>query len=474
VPADAPAGVAGSPPGSPVDLSTPRRIHVVGAGGSGMSAIATVLAAMGHQVSGSDLRPSPALERLAAHGVTVHAGHDAAHTAGAEVLAISTAVKADNVEVRAALAAGVPVESRARILAAIAAQRSVLAVAGTHGKTTTSAMLAAILVTAGWHPSWIVGGDIIGLGGAAWDEAGERMVVEADESDGTFLALPRQAGIVTSVEPDHLDFWGDEAAMVRAYEDFLAGCAEARVVCADDPGAARLGRRLAGAGQPVVSYGTTAGADWHMADVQEDRLGSTFTLHAPDGAEGRVALHVPGLHNARNAAGAVALAVAAGVPFPAALDGISRFAGVARRLERRGERGGVTFVDDYAHLPGEVATVIATAARAGWARVVAVFQPHRYTRTRALHAAFADSFAGADVLVVTGLYTAGEAPIPGVTGRLVHDAVARAHPDQELHYVESLADLPDALDRILRAGDLCLTLGAGDLTEVPARMVDRP
>ncbi|MDQ6839234.1 MAG: UDP-N-acetylmuramate--L-alanine ligase [Actinomycetota bacterium] len=457
-----------------LDLSIPLRIHVVGIGGAGMSAIATVLADMGHHVSGSDRRLSAVLAHLGARGVITHVGHDPAHSAGADLVAVSTAVPTGNPEVVAARAAGVEVVTRARILAAICATRRVVAVAGTHGKTTTSAMLTTILVAAGLSPSWVVGGDIAGLGGGRWDPAGEWMVAEADESDGTFLDLPGDTGLVTSVEPDHLDFYGDEATMTDAYETFLSGCGAARVVCADDPGAARLGRRLASSGLAASTYGTTAGSSFTMSDVIEERTAINFELEGPDGLRGHVDLRVPGLHNARNAAGALAAAVAVGVSFDVAVAGLGRFAGVARRLERLGERHGVTYVDDYAHLPGEVATVVGTVSRAGWSRVVAVFQPHRYTRTAALHRAFADSFVGADLVVVTGIYASGEAPISGVTGRLVADAIAEAHPDIALRYCEDLDDVITLLSAVLAPGDLCLTLGAGDLTEVPARMVAGP
>jgi len=458
-----------------VDLSSgPQTIHVIGAGGSGMSAIATVLALMGHDVSGSDLRSSVALDRLAAAGMIVQVGHDAALARRSDVVAMSTAIPADNPEVLAARAAGVEVLSRAGILAAMAATRQVAAVAGTHGKTTTSAMLTRILAEAGWRPSWVVGGDIVGLGGGGgWDAEGTWMVVEADESDGTFLVLPRHVGLVTSVEPDHLDFYGDEASMLRAYESFLAGCGGARVVCADDPGAAALGRGPAG-GPGVITYGTTVGSTFTMSDLEAGRSGMVFEVRGPDGDHGRVQLAVPGIHNARNATGALAAAVAIGVPLAEAAAGLGRFTGVARRLERCGERDGITFIDDYAHLPSEVATVLATLAGAGWARVVAVFQPHRYSRTSALHGVFADAFVDADVVVVTGIYPSGEAPIPGVSGRLVADAIAAAHGHTDLHYCEDLADLPSLLAGLLVAGDLCVTLAAGDLTDLPRRLAAGP
>lgn len=259
--------------------------------------------------------------------------------------------------------------------------------------------------------------------------------------------------------------------MRDAYEAFLAGCHGARVVCADDEGSIRLGERFASGPGAPLTYGTAAGAGFAMTEIVERRTGVSFVVTGPDGRSAPLELGVPGLHNARNGCGALALAVAVGVPFSDAVGGLARFTGVARRLQRRGERGGVTFMDDYAHLPGEVATVLATASRAGWGRVVAVFQPHRYSRTEALHAAFADAFVDADVVVVTGIYPSGEAPRPGITGRLVADGIDRAHPERPVTYCESLADLPDLLDSLLRPGDLCLTLGAGDLTELPDRLL---
>ncbi|MDQ2729381.1 MAG: Mur ligase family protein, partial [Actinomycetota bacterium] len=255
------------------------------------------------------------------------------------------------------------------------------------------------------------------------------------------------------------------------YETFLADCPAARVVCADDPGAARLGRRVASLGLATSTYGTSAGSTFTMSRVVHARTSVNFEIEGPTGERARVTLAVPGIHNARNGVGALAAAVAVGVPFDVAVAGLGHFSGVARRLELRGERDGVTYIDDYAHLPGEVGTVVGTASRAGWRRVVVVFQPHRYTRTAALHRAFADAFAGADMVVVTGIYPSGEAPIPGVTGRLIADAVAAAHPDLPLRYCEDLEDLVTVLGAVLEAGDLCLTLGAGDLTEIPGRMV---
>jgi UDP-N-acetylmuramate--alanine ligase len=448
-----------------VDLRVPQRVHVVGVGGAGMSAIATVLATMGHRVSGSDLRASPALERLRAAGIDVAVGHRADNVGEVDVVTISTAVPATNPEVVAATEHGIPVLRRAEVLAAICATRRTVAVAGTHGKTTTSSMLALVLVEAGLHPSFIVGGELNEIGtGALWDD-GEWMVVEADESDGTFLELPTEIGIVTSVEPDHLEHDGGADGLLGAFDRFIGG-ARSALVCADDAGAARLG-----AAHDATTYGVAEGADYRMVDVERQRASTSFGVEHEGRRVADVRLPVPGLHNARNACAALVAGVLVGADPEAASRALARYAGVARRFQFRGERHGVTYIDDYAHLPTEVAAALDAAADGGWPRIVCVFQPHRYSRTAALWRGFADAFDAADVLVVTDVYGAGEAPRPGVTGKLVVDAVLEAHPEQRLAYLPSRADLVPYLRRVLRPGDLCLTLGAGDLTSVPAELL---
>jgi len=442
-----------------LDLSRPSAVHIVGLGGVGMSAIAEVLATMGHRVSGSDLRPSPGLDRLRSLGVSVAVGHDASHIGAVDVVAISTAVPADNPEVVAAGARSIPVLARAEVLAAITRLRRTASVAGTHGKTTTSALLAVAMDTAGLDPSYVVGGEIAGRGtGARWT-AGDWLVVEADESDGTYLDLATEVALVTSVEPDHLEHYGDFDGLVAAFDRFLAGATGGRVVCADDPLAARLG-----AGRGALSYGFAAEASLRIVEFEPGRSACRFTL-LRDGVElGQVTVPMAGRHNARNAAGALTVALLAGAGFEAASAGIAVFPGVGRRSQLRGASAGVTFVDDYAHLPGEVTPALAAAAEGGWDRVVCVFQPHRYSRTQALWADFADAFVAADVVVVTEVYPAGEAPRPGVSGRLIADAVRAAHPSAQVEWLPGRDELVAFLRGELRAGDLCLTLGAGDLT----------
>ncbi len=451
------------------DLGTPRTLHVIGCGGTGMSPITTVLVAMGHRVSGSDSREGPVLDRLRALGVDVKIGQRPEHL-GPDVEAVtrSTAVPDANPEVVEAARRGIPVLRRAGALAGICAQRRTIAVAGSHGKTTTSSMLALVLVEAGLRPSFIVGGELAG-GNAVWSD-GEWFVVEADESDGTFLELGAEVAIVTSVEPDHLEHWGNFAALEAGFDRFLTEATGVRVVCADDRGSAAAGARAGSA----VTYGTTEGADYRMVEVAGGRTGITFTVEHGGATLGEIALPVPGIHNARNACAAVAAAVEIGAPFDDAARALARYAGVSRRFQFRGERDGVTFIDDYAHLPGEILPMLAAAREGGWRRIVCVFQPHRYSRMATLDLAdFGPVFDDADVLVLTEIYAQGEEPRPGVSGKRVLEAVLDARPGRKAYWFPSRADLAINVRSILRPGDLCLTLGAGDLTLLPDELLGK-
>ncbi len=449
----------------PTLLSTPRRVHVIGVGGVGMSAIASVLVGMGHDVSGSDVKDSPVTERLRAQGVAVTIGHDPGAVVDVSLVTYSPAVPESNIELAEARRRGVEVVHRSAMLGAIAASRRCIAVAGTHGKTTTASMLSLILVEAGLHPSYLIGADVNETGtNAVWDE-GEWLVMEADESYGSFAALRADVAVVTNVEPDHLDHYGTFDSLADAFESFLRA-ARTKVVCADDTVAARLGDACG-----AVSVGTTADATYVMADVGAARSSVHFSLRGPTGPLGVIELAVPGVHNARNAAVATVAALEAGASFGHAAAALARFAGVPRRFEFRGEARGVTFVDDYAHLPSEVRATLAAARAGGWRRIVAVFQPHRYTRTRALAGAFAGAFDDADLVFVTDVYGAGEPPVPGISGRLVADAVAAADPPGRVVYVSSRDELRAAVASLLEPGELCCTLGAGDLTTLPEELI---
>ena len=450
------------------DLSTPRRIHLVGAGGAGMGAIAAVLHRMGHTVSGSDLKDGPIVERLRVDGINITIGHDEGNLADAELVAISTAIPDRNVEVKAARARGIPIFRRSGILPAISAERRTIVVAGTHGKTTTSSMLALALVEAELQPSFIIGGEVNEVGsGAVWDD-GEWFVIEGDESDRTFLALGAEVAIITNVEPDHLGTYNNDPAQLMAAFVEFAGQATTCVYCADDKGAMQVA-----AAAPGVSYGTSIDADYRIVDVVRSRSSVSFTVRHCGADLVGIELPTPGMHNARNAAAVVATCHRLGISIIDVARALARFGGVARRFEFRGEVSGVSFVDDYAHLPTEVEAAVSAARDGDWDRVICVFQPHRYSRTASLWRDFADSFSQADILVVTNVYASGETPLPGVTGKLIVDAVLDKRPWDSVAWMPSLDDAAGWLTTRLRPGDLCLTLGAGDLTSLPDQVMVR-
>ncbi len=451
-------------------LSDLSSIHVVGAGGAGMNAIAAVLLSMGHSVSGSDLRESAGVSRLRSMGARIEVGHHAGNIGDASIICRSTAVPDSNVEIQAALDARRVVLSRAEILAAICSTKQTIAVAGTHGKTTTSSMLALALTAAGLAPSFIVGGDLNDIGsGAVWNDQGDLFVVEADESDGTFLKVGAATAIVTNLESDHLDYFGTYEALVHAFTDFLKAVDGPRIVCIDDPGAAELAAEVG----ECLTYGTAESADYRVVGIVTSRYTSTFELIREGKRIAKIELPVPGLHNVLNATAAFATSVEMGADPELVTTALARFAGVARRFEFRGEDQGVVYVDDYAHLPTEVTAVLAAAKAGEWDRIVAVFQPHRYSRTAELWREFSDSFVDADHIVLTGVYGAGESPRPGITGELLVRAILDDHPKSSITYLPGREQVADYLDSILRPGDLCLTMGAGDLTSVADEVQSR-
>ena len=463
-------GVVADPHDGDVDLSHPRRIHLIGVGGPGINALASVLVAMGHQVTGSDLKESAGLDRLRSQGVEVFVGHRPEHVSDVELVGRSTAVTEHNVEVRAARSRQLPVLSRADMLAGICAQKATLAVGGTHGKTTTTAMAAVAMVEAGLGPSYLVGGDMNEIGsGAVWDPDGEWFVVEADRSDGTHLRLGPSAVVVTNIEPDHLDLVERVEDLEAAFSEFAAGAGRMRLFCADDAGAARVASRLG-----ATTYGVAEGSDWRISEVQGDGDGSAFSLHDPSGRRLRVRLPVPGLHNVRNAVAALAATITLGGDAEAAVAALARFAGVARRFEFRGEAAGVTVVDDYAHLPTEVRSTLQAAAQGGWRRVVAVFQAHRYRSVQCFWRQFGQSFDAADVVVVVEPHPGfEETPPPGLSGMLLVRGVLEHRPHAEVAYVPHRDGLRRYLLDRLREGDICVLMQAGGaLTDFPDDLLD--
>jgi UDP-N-acetylmuramate--alanine ligase len=445
------------------DLDAPRTVHVVAVGGAGMSAIARYLHALGHRVSGSDQHDSKLLARLRAEGITTFVGHRAEQVpAECDAVAISTAVRDTNVEVVEARRRAIPVLSRADALAlVVATSPKVAAVSGTHGKTTTTGMLTELLRAGGLRPSFVAGGVVSDLGTNAARDEGEWMVVEADESDGTFLRLRRDAVVVTNVEPDHLDRWGTFDALVAGFEEFVSAAAGPRVLCADDAVCARLAAAV-----PSVTYGFGPDARYQAADYRATADGSAFVFSLDGTALATIELRMRGRHNALNATGAAALALELGVPVAAVVEGLRSFRGMARRFEYRSTLNGADYYDDYAHTASEVVATLALAREANARRVVAVYQPHRYTRISRHWREFADAFADADLVVVTGLDGASEDPIPGVSGRLVVEGLLDRHPETPLAYLPEWDSLRDLPWRFARAGDLVVTLGCGDITRV--------
>lgn len=443
------------------DLSVPRVLHVVGAGGAGMSAYTAILSELGHRVTGSDLHDNSRLERLRLLGVECFT-HQRAENLAPDLDAVitSSAVPEDNVEVRAARERGVRVLRRAEILAAIVARRRGLGIAGTHGKTTTSSMVTLILRAAGMHPSFLIGSELheVATNGAL--DSGEWLVVEADESDGTFLELPLEAAVVTNVDNDHLWFWGDLDHLRDAFATFVADVRDLPVLCGDDPFLAGLARDR----PESVTYGLGAEARYRGVAYHGGPDGSRFVLTVDGREAGEIRMPIIGRHHVQNAVGAAAITLELGATFADVRRALARFGGVARRFQHRGTFRDVAIVDDYALLPPEVNATIVAAREAGYHRVVAVFQPFRYSRTVGMWPEFADAFVGADQVVLTDVCGFHEQPIPGITGDLLVRAVLDAHPSQRVAYIPHRAELAHYVRRFARPGDVVLTLGGGDIT----------
>jgi len=453
-----------------------ERIHFVGIGGIGMCGLAELLRAQGYAVTGSDLAEGATVARLRALGVPVAIGHDARHVGGADVVVVSSAVRATNPELVEARQRGIPVIPRAEMLAEVMRLKDGIAVAGTHGKTTTTSLLAHVLQEAGLDPTIVVGGRVIGAG-AEGERTGARLgsgpflVAEADESDGSFLHLSPVLAVVTNVEAEHLDHHGSVEALEDAFAAFLERLPfwGAAVLCLDDPGVQRL---LARVSRRRITYGLLAQADWVASEVRADGAGMAFAVRRKGEALGRVALPLPGRHNVANALAALAVAQEVEVPFAVAAGALASFRGVERRFETKGVAAGVRVVDDYGHHPSEVRATLAAARGVHAGRLVVVFQPHRYTRTRDLFEAFTTAFHDADLLVLTEIYPAGEAKIPGTEAAALADAI-RARGHRDVRFVADLERVPAELVPELRSGDLVLTLGAGSVSRLGPRLLAR-
>jgi UDP-N-acetylmuramate--alanine ligase len=429
-----------------------------------MSGIAEVLLNQGYRVSGSDLKGSDITRRLASMGATIYEGHKAANLVQADVVVISSAVKKDNPEVVTARQRKIPVIPRAEMLAELMRLKYAVAVAGSHGKTTTTSMVATVLSAAGLDPTAVVGGKVNVLDSNAKLGKSELMVVEADESDGSFLKLHPAITVVTNIDPEHMDHYGTLDALKTAFVEFCNRVPfyGLNVLCLDHPNVQELLPRLE---KRVVTYGSSHMADYRLEGVRLEGFSTRFQAFRRDEALGEFRVRMVGAHNALNALAVIAVAEEMEIPLDTVRGALAEFGGVQRRFTVRGEANGITVVDDYGHHPTEVLATLAGARRAFGRRLVVAFQPHRYTRTHDLKKEFTTSFNDADVLFVSSVYAAGEEPIPGATGDALAEAI-RAHGHRDVTYVDKRVDLPAAIAPRLREGDIVLTLGAGDITQV--------
>lgn len=445
-------------------MSPSAYAHFIGIGGAGMSGLARVLHDRGITVTGSDLKMSRYAAALQDAGVTVHIGHSGENLGDPEVVVVSSAIPSTNPELAAARERGIPVWPRAKMLSHIVGDDVCVAVAGTHGKTTTSSMFATVLDGLGADPTFLIGGELNDMGANARSGTGPYCVVEADESDGSFLYLDPIVSVITNVEADHLDHYGSFDAVLESFARFVSRTAEDGVVviCGDDAQLVDLAQKHARA--RVVTYGSCLDASARYEVLEPAGLGSRFAVRFDDGTTCTAVLHVPGLHNVANATGVLAAIWALGMDVEAAAEALGSFRGVRRRFDRVGEAAGVTVVDDYAHHPTEVKATLDAAKDAGFDRVWAVFQPHRYSRTRSLRAQFSEAFDRADRLVLMDVYSAGERPIPGVSGKTLLDEVLSARPRAQVAYFPHREDIEAYIAERVRPGDLVMTMGAGDVT----------
>ncbi len=449
-----------------------QRIHFVGIGGIGMSGLAELLHNQGYRVTGSDLREGPSVARLRGLGVAVAIGHDAAHVGGADVVVYSSAVSARNPELLEAEQGKIPVIPRAEMLAEVMRLKDGIAVAGSHGKTTTTSMIAHVLDAAGLDPTAVIGGRVLA---AESDRTGARLgrgellVAEADESDGSFLRLAPVIAVVTNVDPEHLNHYGSVERLEEAFVSFANRVPfwGLSVLCLDHPRVQALLPRMT---RRTTTYGLSPQADLAASEVVPDAWGMRFEVRRRGESLGGLRLPVPGRHNVQNALATLAVALELEVPFAVAGPALAGFPGLERRFETRGESRGVRVVDDYGHHPAEIRATLAAARQNHAGRLVVVFQPHRYTRTRDLFEDFATAFHEADRLVVTEIYAAGEAKIPGCEGEALAEAI-RARGHRNVSFLPDLEEIPERLAPDLAPGDLVLTLGAGSISILGARLL---
>jgi UDP-N-acetylmuramate--alanine ligase len=439
-----------------------ERLHFIGIGGAGMSSLAEVFLDLGYEVSGSDIKESANTRQLAKAGAKVTIGHGKDNIIGAGTVIVSSAIRDDNQELMAARQAGLPVLQRAELLAKLMEEKKGIAIAGTHGKTTTTSMAAVMMTAAGLDPTYLIGGELNDIGSGAKRGRGEYVVAEADESDASLLNLKPAVAVVTNIEADHLDFYDSIEDIKDVFITFLNALPSdgLAILCFDSPGIKEIMPRLT---CRYVTYSVNGEADFKADDLTADKKGSSFTVWQGGKKLGRLQISSPGVHNVGNALAVLVLGITIGVPYEKVAAGVCSFTGVRRRFQMKGEARSVTVVDDYAHHPSEVAATLQAAKAGDWKRVVTVFQPHRYTRTDFLHDDFGRVFSDADAVIVTDIYSAGEEPIPGVDGKLIVDSILESEPYKDVAYFPKKSDISEYVTERLNSGDILLTMGAGDI-----------
>ena len=451
-------------------LANLHNIHFIGIGGAGMSALAYVLIKRGYDVSGSDLNAGHMSAHLAEEGAMVYMGHDACQVDDADAVVVSTAIHANNPELVAAKAKGLPVLHRSDVLAALLNNAKGVAVAGAHGKTTTSAMISCIAAESGIDPTIVIGGEVTSLGGNARNGAGPYVVAEADESDGSFLKFYPHLAVVTNIEDDHLDHYGTEENIYKAFKQFLGNITEGgkAILCADNAKVRRLAQET---DKTVLTYGIEGeDADFVAKNITYGVNGTTYDLYCHNELLTQVHLIVPGRHNVLNSMGALVAAREMGIAMEKILASLAKFGGAKRRFETKGKIEGVWIVDDYAHHPTEIGVTLKAARQTQPKRLLCVFQPHRYTRTQLLFDEFCASFVGCDELIIGDIYAAGEDPIEGVSSAKLAEGI-HAATGQKVQYIPRLAKAEEYLQAQAQAGDLIMTIGAGDVFKIGEELV---
>ena len=446
-----------------MDLQAYHRFHFVGIGGMGMRALAVILLDKGYEISGSDMNDSPFLEDFRKKGATIYIGHDASHVRGADCLIISSAISPDNPELLEAKKEGIPTFHRSDVLAAIFKWGKGIAVAGAHGKSTTSAMIGQIFYDAKTDPTIVLGASADYIHGNSTLGKGDYVIAEADESDGSFLKFSTYMAVVTNIEDDHLDHYGTVENIRKAFVEFISHISYPNgvaILCTDSEGVQAI---LPKVKEKVITYGLNEQAEYRAVHKRYSNKHMFFDVVHRGEILGTIELQIPGTHNIRDALGAVIAGLYCGISFETIKEALSHFVGVKRRFETKSRAHDLWIVDDYAHHPTEIEATLRAARETGDHRIICAFQPHRYSRTQLLQQEFAEAFDDADVLFFTDIYAASEAPIPGVDGHLIPDLVQKRHPGKEIHYVENVNEMAKALYDFVKPGDMIITMGAGSI-----------